>query len=635
MKFKVIISIVFFFNSVDLMAMEYPSHILNKNFGEQCRVLDSIRNTLYEKDYSSSVSGYQELENWAGNKGDYQLQSIVKLYRYKFDIENRKTDAGLEQKILKFINDAEENKRRYFKAEGLQLIAEYYWETKNFAASLENYIHAFESYSGFSIDEFPHKAEYIYQIGGRYYHYRDFKTAKKYFMEVLQKIPFEKLDNGISKLNTLALCYRNLEEYDSSLYYFNKTLGYAVKNNDNLWIGIINGNLGFIKTKQRKYDEAIPLIEKNIASSRKFQAMGDLSVALSELGALLLLKKEYKKDLELQREALDIIKQKNMYLRYEITTRIYPNVAKAYAANGFLDSAYSYSDSTNSAKDSLEKHRNTIFLSGVQHKIDVEKHNAELLKKEAEVKQQKLYRNSLFGGLAVVLLFAGVFLIQRNKIKKGKSQSDELLLNILPVEVAEELKAKGTADAKHFENVTVLFTDFKSFTTVTEDLSPQELVGELHTCFKKFDEIIEQYGIEKIKTIGDAYLAVCGLPLSDRNHAVNVVNAAIAIRDFIKSRRHNLGERTFEIRIGINSGSVVAGIVGVKKFAYDIWGDTVNTAARMEQNSEAGKINISEMTYELVKDKFICEYRGEIDAKNKGKLKMYFVEKARNETILS
>lgn len=610
--------------------MEYPSYILNKGFGEQCRVLDSIRTMLYEKDYFSSVSEYQQLENWAGNKGDYQLQTIITLYRYKFDVENRKTDAALEQKILKFIKDAEENKRNYFKAEGLQLLAEYYLATKNFSASLENYIHAFESYSGNSIDEFPHKAEYIYQIGGRYYHYRDFKTAKKYFMEVIQKIPFEKIDNGVSKLNTLALCYRNLEEYDSSLYYFNKTMEYAVKKNDDLWIGIINGNIGFVKTKQRKYDEAMMLMEKNIASSRKHKAMGDLCVSLSELGALLLLKKEYKKDLALQLEALDIVKQKNMYMHYEITARIYPNVAKAFAANGYLDLAYSYSDSTNRAKDSLEKGRNIIFLSGLQHKIDYEKHSAELQKKEAEVKQQKLYRNSLFGGFAIVLLFAGVFLMQRNKIKKGKKQSDELLLNILPVEVAEELKAKGTADAKHFENVTVLFTDFKSFTTVTEDLTPQELVGELHTCFKGFDEIIGHYGIEKIKTIGDAYLAVCGLPMSDKNHAVNVVNAAIEIRDFIESRRHNLGERTFEIRIGINSGSVVAGIVGVKKFAYDIWGDTVNTAARMEQNSEAGKINISETTYELVKDKFICEYRGEIDAKNKGKLKMYFVEKARN-----
>ena len=152
-------------------------------------------------------------------------------------------------------------------------------------------------------------------------------------------------------------------------------------------------------------------------------------------------------------------------------------------------------------------------------------------------------------------------------------------------------------------------------------------MNELHACFKGFDEICGKYNIEKIKTIGDAYLAVCGLPLADEKHAEKVVNAALEIREFMQNRRHNLGEKTFEIRIGIHSGSVVAGIVGVKKYSYDIWGDTVNTAARMEQHSEAGKINISEATYELVKDNFSCIYRGEIDAKNKGKLKMYFVKK--------
>jgi len=171
----------------------------------------------------------------------------------------------------------------------------------------------------------------------------------------------------------------------------------------------------------------------------------------------------------------------------------------------------------------------------------------------------------------------------------------------------------------------VLFTDFVRFTQVSERLSPKELVNELHVCFKAFDGIIGKYNIEKIKTIGDAYLAVCGLPKADPKHAENIVNAAKEIQAFMKERHAQLGDNTFQIRLGVHSGSVVAGIVGVKKFAYDIWGDTVNTAARMEQNSEAGKINISHTTYELIKDKFTCEYRGEIEAKNKGALKMYFV----------
>ena len=211
------------------------------------------------------------------------------------------------------------------------------------------------------------------------------------------------------------------------------------------------------------------------------------------------------------------------------------------------------------------------------------------------------------------------------ELKEEKQKSEDLLLNILPPEVAEELKNKGSAAAKLFDNVTVLFTDFVGFTKISERLSPQKLVDELDACFKVFDGIMDKYKIEKIKTVGDAYLAASGLPVPDAEHAENAVSAATEIIRFMQQRKAELGDKTFEIRIGIHSGSVVAGIVGVKKFAYDIWGDTVNTAARMEQNCEPGRINISETTYELVKDEFPCEYRGEIEAKGKGALKMYYI----------
>jgi class 3 adenylate cyclase len=216
------------------------------------------------------------------------------------------------------------------------------------------------------------------------------------------------------------------------------------------------------------------------------------------------------------------------------------------------------------------------------------------------------------------------------ELKQEKDRSESLLLNILPAEVAGELKEKGSAEAKLFENVTVLFTDFKDFTRASERLTPQQLVNELDACFKAFDGIIGKYNLEKIKTVGDAYLAVAGLPLANSNHAVDMVNAALEIRNFMLGRKSQFAQppiETFEIRIGLNSGQVVAGIVGIKKFAYDIWGDTVNTAARMEQNGEAGKVNISQTTYVLVKDKFNCTHRGKIEAKNKGEIDMYFVEK--------
>jgi class 3 adenylate cyclase len=202
-----------------------------------------------------------------------------------------------------------------------------------------------------------------------------------------------------------------------------------------------------------------------------------------------------------------------------------------------------------------------------------------------------------------------------------KDRSEKLLLNILPAKIADELMQTGFSIPKLFNHVTVIFTDFENFTGISETLSPEELVEEINKNFTKMDQIIEKYGLEKIKTIGDAYLAVCGLPNETEDHAERVVNAALEIRSYMLQQDNKFG-----IRIGVHSGQVVAGIVGVKKFAYDIWGDTVNTASRLESKGEVGKVNISEATYELVKDKYKCMYRGKVEAKGKGEINMYFVE---------
>jgi predicted ATPase/class 3 adenylate cyclase/tRNA A-37 threonylcarbamoyl transferase component Bud32 len=211
------------------------------------------------------------------------------------------------------------------------------------------------------------------------------------------------------------------------------------------------------------------------------------------------------------------------------------------------------------------------------------------------------------------------------ELQLEKKKSDDLLFNILPEDVANELKLNGSAEAKQFDHTTVLFTDFVDFTKISESLTPRQLVAEIHLCFTAFDAIMDKNGLEKIKTIGDAYLAVCGLPAEDMDHAIKATNAALDILEFMRKRKSEGG--VFDIRIGLNSGPVVAGIVGVKKFVYDIWSDTVNTAARMENNSEPGKINISSATYELVKDDFACTYRGMINVKSKGLIEMYFVDK--------
>ena len=218
----------------------------------------------------------------------------------------------------------------------------------------------------------------------------------------------------------------------------------------------------------------------------------------------------------------------------------------------------------------------------------------------------------------------------KNKsLEVEKDKSDHLLLNILPDETAEELKQTGVAKSKSFASATVLFTDFKDFTMVSEKMSPEKLVGVIHHYFSSFDAIIDKYHIEKIKTIGDSYMCAGGIPEENSSHAIDVVRAALEIQEFMlhnKSYKDIVSDIVFELRLGIHTGPVVAGIVGTKKFAYDIWGDTVNIASRMERSGEVGRVNISGSTYELVKDHFNCTHRGKIPAKNKGDIDMYFVD---------
>ena len=269
----------------------------------------------------------------------------------------------------------------------------------------------------------------------------------------------------------------------------------------------------------------------------------------------------------------------------------------------------------------------------------------DLLAAEMETEKQANFRNILFGALgslALILMLVFGRLRANRKAKKEieakskiideeRKRSDELLLNILPVDIANELKEKGKVKAKKFNEVSVLFTDFKNFSGIAERMTADQLVNELDHCFKAFDYIISQYdSIEKIKTIGDAYMCAMGLN-AKKGQASDMVKAAMEMQDFMeeykmdRSRNH---KPFFEARIGIHTGPVVAGMVGFNKFAYDIWGDTVNIASRMESNGMVGRVNISNTTYSKVNSKFKCDYRGKISAKNKGEIDMYFVNKA-------
>ncbi len=230
----------------------------------------------------------------------------------------------------------------------------------------------------------------------------------------------------------------------------------------------------------------------------------------------------------------------------------------------------------------------------------------------------------------IVLYFKSENFLQETLLQNEKEKAENLLLNILPEETAHELKETGKAKARNYEVVTVMFSDFKNFSQVAEKLSPNELITEMNRCFSAFDQIIHQYKIEKIKTIGDSYMCASGLPDESTHDAVSMVKAGLEMQDFINqynSDRKSKRLIKLEMRVGIHTGPLIAGIVGIKKFAYDVWGDTVNIASRMESSGDVGKVNISQATYELVSGQFQCTYRGKIEAKNKGEIDMYFVER--------
>ncbi|MDF3822330.1 adenylate/guanylate cyclase domain-containing protein [Leptospira sp. 96542] len=221
---------------------------------------------------------------------------------------------------------------------------------------------------------------------------------------------------------------------------------------------------------------------------------------------------------------------------------------------------------------------------------------------------------------------------EKNRTESEKEKTDKLLLNILPPTVANELKETNMVKPQYIQSASVLFTDFVGFTQISENLSPAELIQELDGCFSQFDGICKHNNLEKLKTIGDAYMCAGGLPVINKTHPIDICLAALEFRSFMLQMgeiKKTLGLPFWELRIGIHTGSVTAGVIGTEKFSYDIWGDTVNTASRMESSGEPGKINISETTYELVNHLFQCESRGRIVAKGKGAVEMYFLERIR------
>ena len=438
------------------------------------------------------------------------------------------------------------------------------------------------------------------------------------------------------RLNNLGRVYFYQNHYDTALVYFEKNLEFQIRSNDMGQIALAYNNIGKVYEAQKKYKDAVQYLSSALEIYTKLGKEGEKSTALANLSGICRAMGQNEKALQLLDSSTIIADKLGLLNQLRQNYRYYSDI---YSALKNYEKALEYYKKYTEVKDSVFSNEKLRQLSDFQIKYETEKKENEIqILKQNEViqglalRKQTILRNSMLAVSVLFLLLAGLvfygFQLKKkdNKIiSSAMEKSDQLLLNILPAGIANDLKEKGKTEPQLFENVTICFVDIVNFTHKSTTISPVVLIEELNQIFTAFDNLIEKYSCERIKTIGDSYMAVSGLPVPDPRHAYQIVSCCVDMIHFIR-KRNTKSPHTWEIRVGVHTGEVIAGVVGVKKYIYDVFGDSINTASRMESNSEPMKINISESTWNLVKDEFDTEPRGELEVKGKGKLRMYFVK---------
>ncbi len=466
----------------------------------------------------------------------------------------------------------------------------------------------------------------VFQVMGNY------SSAKQYYKSSLRRL--RKANDSIniaSGLINLGDAYNLMNKPDSALIFLEEAEQLMRSMDDQLGIAYSQGNIGISYALQGRNEEARDYMSKSLDILSSLGDVYGISAYLNYISDVYFEQEDYNSALGFSLQSIEMAQE--FGLKEQLSDGNL-KISQIYEKMGDTILSYKYFKNHVAYKDSLTN------IASVQKMADI-RTDFEVAQKQLEVdllNQQKRTQQiiTISTGIALVLLtFLVIGILRRyryinktNKIiEEEKNRSDLLLLNILPAETAQELKQKGRVEAKRFESVSVMFTDFQGFTLSSQSFSPEKLVRSVDFYFSEFDKIIGRHGLEKIKTIGDSYMCAGGLPFPSEEHPAKMIDAALEIMEFMQEAKESRNPEIadFDIRIGINTGPVVAGVVGTRKFAYDIWGDTVNVAARMESNSKPGKINISEYTYELIKDDFSCKYRGKITVKNHGEMKMYYV----------
>ncbi len=524
-------------------------------------------------------------------------------------------------------------------------------------------------------------ANILSNIGVVYFNNGDDTRSIEYHLKSLKVS--EEINDRVriaTSLNNIGGVYTNNPgTIDKALQYFHRALVIFEEIDYAFGVGTISANIGEIFVNRKAYDSALYYLD---ISLKAYEGSIDATFTLTLAAQVYAEQGDFEKALSHHKEAIRIAEQLDAKLeetqallglgrtqarqgklsdaistytqaevigtsvkaRKEVRTA-FEELSKLYAAIGNFKEAYLYETKFGALKDTLLNTDGINKIQRMQFAFDIEKKESEIKVQDATIQRQKIlnYAAAVVGFL-LILLVIGIFhryqyTRKTNRIiKNERDRSKELLLNILPEETANELEEKGYAQARYYDRVTVLFTDFKGFSTIAGKLSPQDLVAELNDYFVAFDEIVGNHNLEKIKTIGDAYMCAGGIPTANTTHALDAVAAGLAMQTFMVTRnadRKRKGLDIWELRIGIHTGPVVAGVVGKRKYAYDIWGDTVNIASRMESNGEPGRVNVSASTFEQIKENYTCIHRGKIMAKNIGEVDMYFIDSAVSAEVVN
>ncbi len=481
-------------------------------------------------------------------------------------------------------------------------------------------------------------------IGNVYAVQKDNEQAITYYKKSLEHFKKDGNKSGTAGLlNNIGALYNSVNEYEKAKEYFLRSLEISKSIDNKAGMARTYNSLGLYYKNNNNPEKAKRYFNESVILNKSINNTDGYANSIINLGTVYNMTKEFRKAIEFCNEGFEIsLELKSPDNEWNACNCLY----EANKGLGNNKTALEYHERMFKIDESIQTKEVQKNLQQMEFQKQIVADSLRQNQKELELKlafekqlNSENQKRNIAIGSGLLLLVIAISLYFRNKsIKKSrneisieKERSETLLLNILPEKIAEELKENGKSEAKSYDLISVLFTDFKEFTQMSEELSATELVSEINTCFEAFDNICTKYGIEKIKTIGDSYMAAGGLPVPFEGSVKNSILAALEMSEFIKERKlqkEREGKIPFEMRLGLHTGPVVAGIVGIKKFAYDIWGDTVNTASRMESSGAPGQINISQVTYEIVKDDpdFRFTPRGKIVAKGKGEMEMYFVE---------